>query len=156
MKYACHREQFNKGYILIFSKEPPSCHLLEMALYSRSTTSAKAMFVVVVVTIFSWYFMNVFVFFFTTYLWFARQDFSHASSAHCHQENSDLKVMFLKNMDLESKQKFSLGYYNWMLILIPFNPRRLVFLVFLVQIVAFPLQKPRGRGGGGKPTNIWA
>ena len=63
MKNACHREQFNKGYVLIFSKEPPSCHLPEMALYSRSTTSAKAMFVVVVVTIFSWYFMNVVVFF---------------------------------------------------------------------------------------------
>ena len=57
--------------------------------------------------------MNVFVFFFfRTYLWSARQDFSHASSAHCHQEISDLKVMFLNNMDLESNQKFPLGYYN--------------------------------------------
>ena len=51
--------------------------------------------------------MNVFVFFFSTYLWSARQDFSHASSAHCHQEISDLRVMFLNNMDLESKQKLT-------------------------------------------------
>ena len=51
--------------------------------------------------------MNVFVFFFSTYLRSARQDFSHASSAHCHQEISDLRVMFLNNMDLESKQKLT-------------------------------------------------
>ena len=74
-------------------------------------------------------------FFFSTYLWSARKDFSHALSAHCHKKISDLKVMFLNNMDLETKQKFSLGYYKWMLILIHCNPRRLVFLVFLVQTV---------------------
>ena len=88
-------------------------------------------------------------FFFSTYLWSARQDFSHASSAHCHQEISDLKIMFLNNMDLESKQKFPFGYYNWMLILIHLNPRRLVFLVFLVQTVAYPIQTPEGGGGAG-------
>ena len=37
---------FNKDYILIFRKRA-SWLLLEMALYSRSTTWAKAMFVVV-------------------------------------------------------------------------------------------------------------
>ena len=81
------------------------------------------------------FFDHVCIFFFSTYLWSARKDFSHALSAHCHQKISDLKVMFLNNMDLETKQKFSLGYYKWMLILIHCNPRRLVFLVFLVQTV---------------------
>ena len=77
-----------------------------MALYSRSTTWAKAMLVVVVVV--TYFFFLVFyerlrIFFSSTYLWPARQDFSYASSAHYHQEISDLKMMFLNNMDLESK-----------------------------------------------------
>ena len=95
------------------------------------------------------------IFFFSTYLWSGRQDFRHASSAHCHHEISDLEAMFLNNMDLESKQKFSLGYYNWMLILIHCNPRRLVFLVLLVQTVAYPLQTP---GVGNRPIfgHRWA
>ena len=94
------------------------------------------------------FFLTMFAFFFfSTYLWSARQDFSHASSAHCHQEISDLKIMFRNNMDLESKKKFPFGYYNWMLILIHLNPRRLVFLVFLVQTIAYPIQTPEGGGG---------
>ena len=99
--------------------------------------------------------MNVFFFFFSTYLWSARQDFKVASSARCHQEISNLKVMFLNSMELESKQKFPFGYYNWILILIHLNRRRLVFLVFLVQTIAYPIQTPEG-GGGGYSTNIWA
>ena len=113
-----------------------------------STTWAKAMFAVVVANFSFLVFFTMFAFFFfSTYLWSARKDFSHASSAHCHQEISDLKVMFLNNMDLESRQKFSLSHYNWMLILIPFKPRRLVFLVFSVRTVAYSLQTP-GEGGG--------
>ena len=150
MKYACYREQFNKGYRFFYNK-PISNHLLEMALYCRSTTWAKAA-LAVVVTNFSFlvFFEPVLIFSFT-YLWSARKDFSPALSAHCYQEISDLKVMFLNNMDLESRPKFSLSHYNWMLILIPFKPRRLVFLVFSVQTVAYPLQTPGEAGGGTRP-----
>ena len=81
------------------------------------------------------FFDHVCIFFFQYLPLVCQEDFSHALSAHCHQKISDLKVMFLNNMDLETKQTFSLGYYKWMLILIHCNPRRLVFLVFLVQTV---------------------
>ena len=80
-----------------------------------STTWAKAMFAVLVANfsfLFFFFLDHVCIFFFSTYLWSARKDFSHALSAHCHQKISDLKVMFLNNMDLETKQTFSLGYYK--------------------------------------------
>ena len=130
-----------------------------MALYCRSTTWAKAMFAVVR-NFFPSILWTSSYFFFSTYLWSARQDFKVASSARCHQEISNLKVMFLNSMELESKQKFPFGYYNWMLILIHLNPRRLVFLVFLVQTIAYPIQTPDGggRGGGTRPIfgHRWA
>ena len=80
-----------------------------------STTWAKAMFAVLVAnfSFLFFFFLTMFAFlFFSTYLWSARKDFSHALSAHCHQKISDLKVTFLNNMDLETKQKFSLSYYK--------------------------------------------
>ena len=124
-----------------------------------STTWAKAMFAVLVAnfSFLFFFFDHVCIFFFSTYLWSTRQDFKVASSARCHQEISDLKVMFLNRMDLESKQKFPFGYYNWMLILIHLNPRRLVFLVFLVQTIAYPIQTPE-EGGGIRPIfgHRWA
>ena len=139
MKYACHREQ-QQQRLQIFLKRASFFQLL--GIYERwpcilgRQLGRKPCLVLLLPIFFLVFYERLRISFSVHTFGLPGKTSVRASSAHCHQGISDLKVMFLNNMDLESKQTFSLDYYNWMLILIHCNPRRLVFLVFLVQTVA--------------------